>query len=594
MADIWLAGGQSPNGYVKIDLYLSYSTSTNYSGNYSTITCGMYVNVSGNGSVGPWNTGGGSTLAGSTFNGQIPSLVAPATHWLVSGVTKTVYHNLDGTGSAGIDWKWTANSSWAGIYTPSGTAWIGLPTIPRGASISSAPNFNDEENPTIKYSNPAGNNATKLEACISLTSSQDDIKYRSIPKTGSSYTFELTDAEREVLRNATTTANSRSVYFYVRSTVNGTQYHSNIKKTLTIVNANPTLSPTVLDVDSAAKAITGDNTKLIKYFSDALCQANPIVKKGATISTISIKHGGITRNSNSTTFTDVENGKFEFSITDSRGNTASQTINATMFDYVKLTANIAAKVRVDGTASINLTGNYYSTFGGKANVIKLEYRWKEQDGTYSNWIEATSASRAANTYNTTITLSGLDYRKAYVFQSRATDLAMTATSAETIGRALPVFDWGENDFNFNVPVRFSAGILPTEQFTMPTYSDWVVEQGTQLVDGVNWTYRLWNSGIGECWGKKVVNTACSTAWGNLFVSGALDASAVDFPFNFTEIPTVNASLVRGNAGAFLIASGSGGTAPSIYNTGGFEIARGITQSTANDYTINYQVMGRWK
>ena len=593
MADVWLAGGSSSGG-VQTNLYLSYSTSTNYSGNYSTITCGMYITVTG-GYIGSWTDYGGSYCGttGHTFNGTIGENTS-GTVWLTSGKTFTVYHNSDGSGSAGIAWKWGARSSWGGIWEPSGTYWVGLPTIPKGASITSAPNFNDEENPTIKYSNPAGNNATKLEACISLTGSQDDIAYRSISKTGSSYTFELTDAEREVLRNATTDANSRSVYFYVRSTVSGTQYHSNIKKTLTIVNANPTLSPTVLDIDSAAKAITGDNTKLIKYFSDAICQANPVVKKGATIKTISIKHGGITRNETTTTFTDVENGKFEFSITDSRGNTASQTVNATMFDYVKLTANIAAKVRVDGTASINLTGNYYSTFGGKANVIKLEYRWKEQDGTYSDWIEVTSASRAANTYNTTVTLSGLDYRKAYVFQSRATDLAMTATSAETIGRALPVFDWGENDFNFNVPVRFSAGILPTEEFTMPTYSDWVIEQGTQEVDGVNWTYRLWNSGIGECWGNLTFAATCNTAWGGLYVSGALPGTAVEYPFNFIELPTVNVSLSRGAAGAFVIASGSGGVEPTVYHSGGYEIARGPQQATSNNYTLHYQVNGRWK
>ena len=43
-----------------------------------------------------------------------------------------------------------------------------LPQISRSATITKAPNFNDEQNPTINYSNPAGNNVTSLQACISF------------------------------------------------------------------------------------------------------------------------------------------------------------------------------------------------------------------------------------------------------------------------------------------------------------------------------------------------------------------------------------------------------------------------------------------
>lgn len=32
-------------------------------------------------------------------------------------------------------------------------------------------------------------------------------------------------------------------------------------------------------------------------------------------------------------------------------------------------------------------------------------------------------------------------------------------------------------------------------------ADFVVEEGTETAGGVDWTYRKWNSGIAECWGK---------------------------------------------------------------------------------------------
>ena len=125
----------------------------------------------------------------------------------------TMTHNSQGQ-------KTFSASAQAGIYyvdvNCTGSGSWSLTDIPRQATITSAPNFNDEQNPTINYSNPAGNNVTSLQACISLTGSSSDIAYRDISKTGTSYTFNLTTAERNVLRQATTTSNTRTVYFYYR------------------------------------------------------------------------------------------------------------------------------------------------------------------------------------------------------------------------------------------------------------------------------------------------------------------------------------------------------------------------------------------
>lgn len=43
-------------------------------------------------------------------------------------------------------------------------------------------------------------------------------------------------------------------------------------------------------------------------------------------------------------------------------------------------------------------------------------------------------------------------------------------------------------------------------------SDWVVEQGTSGI----WTYRKWNSGIAECWGRTYYKVTSNSAWGNLY------------------------------------------------------------------------------
>jgi hypothetical protein len=77
----------------------------------------------------------------------------------------TINHNADGSKS------FTASIQVA-VYGSSinctGSARWALDTIARQANIVSAPNFTDEDNPTITYSNQAGSAATSLQACISL------------------------------------------------------------------------------------------------------------------------------------------------------------------------------------------------------------------------------------------------------------------------------------------------------------------------------------------------------------------------------------------------------------------------------------------
>ena len=51
-----------------------------------------------------------------------------------------------------------------------------------------------------------------------------------------------------------------------------------------------------------------------------------------------------------------------------------------------------------------------------------------------------------------------------------------------------------------------AGTLPV--------ADYVIEQGTSGI----WTYRKWNSGLAECWGEVVTNTAIKDALGAMYMT----------------------------------------------------------------------------
>ena len=382
-----------------------------------------------------------------------------ATKLLADGTT-TIKHNSDGKKSFSYSFSQDFNITFSGanIGTVTGLGTGTLDTIPRAATITAAPNFDDEDNPTITYSNPAGSAVASLEACISLTGATDDIAYRSISKTGTSYTFNLTAAERKILREATT-SNSRQVRFYVQCVIGGETYRKYLTKTFSISSGKPTLNPTALDVSNASYALTGDRNKIIKGFNKIEVAANASANKEATIKSYNITCGGKVITSATGSFTNADSGSIRFSVTDSRGNTTTQTLNKTLINYIPLTCNIVASPpTIEGNLEVTVRGNYFNgSFGAVNNTLKVELAYKTESGDYGSWVEVTPTI-SSNSYTAVYTLSGLDYLQKYTFKATASDkIKNNLQSAEKALKTLPVFDWGENDFNFNVPVTLTKG-----------------------------------------------------------------------------------------------------------------------------------------
>ena len=170
---------------------------------------------------------------------------------------------------------------------------VNLTNIPRGAIITNAPNFTDTGNPTITYSNSAGNQVTSLQACISLTGSNPDIPYRNISKTGTTYTFNLTTEERNTLLNATS-GKTRTVYFYIKTILAGNTIYTNKAVTFSVINANPTIgSITYQDTNSTITSITGNNQWIVRNKSTLRITLNSLnALKGATLSSAVVNLNG--------------------------------------------------------------------------------------------------------------------------------------------------------------------------------------------------------------------------------------------------------------------------------------------------------------
>lgn len=377
------SGGNAPKYYTFNWNLISQSIEGNYSDiAWSLIGAGgdanYWVNVKEKYATVDGENHSNSTIQ-QTYNGTVA----------FSG-TKRIYHNSDGTKS------FSASAGGAfqyyGSYNSTGSGSWDLPQIARQANITSATDFNDEQNPTINYNNPAGNNVTSLQACISLTGAKDDVIYRDISKTGTSYTFNLTEAERNVLRNATT-GKSRSVIFYVRTIIGGTTFHSTSTKTLTITNANPTLGIiSYKDSNNTTTAITGNNQRIIRNNSNIVFTfGTATAKKGASISKYQVTIAGVTKER--TSAGDIDFGKVNLSsnatatikVTDSRGNTASSNITVIIDDWVLPTGLISMQRKNNfySETYIKVDGSYSSLNNKNTMTITCKYK-KVTDNTYTS------------------------------------------------------------------------------------------------------------------------------------------------------------------------------------------------------------------
>jgi hypothetical protein len=394
----------------------------------------------------------------------------------VASGTKVITHKTDGTKSLSASVKAAIYYS---SYNVDGSGTWDLKDIPRAATITSATDFDDEGTPVIKYSNPAGSNAT-VKVGLYWNSSTAFIDYvtASNAKTGE-YTFSLTSAQRTAIQKKLANTNSMTIYYYIRTYIDSKLIDtSKIAKKVSIVNATPTLSPTVEDINSWSIALTGNKNTLIHSLSNAQATSNYGLKKYATLKSITIKNGDDVINAASGTFSECKNKTFVFTVVDSRGNTTSQTITKGFINSVATSCHLeVSNATGEGEVTYTISGAYYNgSFGIDSNYLGLTLLYKKESETSWTTVSISNydISLSDNSYTITDTLTGLDYTSKYEIEARAVSCYDTVYSKTLSFKAQPVFDWSEEDFNFNVPVTIngisfqSVVNAMTERYYLPT------------------------------------------------------------------------------------------------------------------------------
>ena len=429
------------NPYIEYDIHVD-EISTDITNNTSYIRVWVIV----------WRTNTGYTTYGSgtcycTINGTSYSQsISPSqtityeSDTLIFDKYLTIPHDSDGKKSIYVDAKISHDrfsSSYNGFT-------VTLSDIPRKATITNAPDFNDTSNPTISYSNPAGSAATTLQACISLDGSTASVAYRDISKTGTSYTFNLTSAERNTLLAATPNSSSKTVYFIVKTVLGGVTYTSSVAKTMTVISANPTISgASYQDTNATTIAITGNNQKIIEAQSTVQFSFTTLTAlKYATLVEVKVTVNGVTQTlalsgtsqSNKTinfgTINSSSNLNATVVLKDSRGNTTTQSIAITMLEWKLPSAVITCKRKYNYYSETYLTVNSTYSSLDSHNTLTIQYRYKETTaGSYGSW------ATAADGVQQTLTL---DNTKEWNVQVKLTDVIGTTTYNLKVMIGIPI------------------------------------------------------------------------------------------------------------------------------------------------------------
>ena len=450
--------GNGSRGHHKFTLNVN-ETGTNISNNTSNVSFSFVLSPIQTGW--DWNIKTNPvsyrvTINGTVYTGTIVSYNGSSTVTLKSG-SLTIGHNSDGSKSISFSFNVYDNPN--KNYTPGNASASGsmtLTKIPRQANLTSADNFNDEGNPKITYSNPAGNSVNQLAACISITGT-DDIKYRDVSKTGTSYTFNLTDDERNVLRNAAKNTNSLKVKFYLQTVIGSSTYHSTLDRTMTIVNGNPTFSNfTYKDTNTTVTNVIGNDQALVKGVSTlqaTVSSANKMVAKKKAIAKNYVATIDDINMSKDYSTSDIVfdlgiiktagTKRLNIRAYDSRNNSTLVYKDITVYDYEAPVLNITSTRlnNFEDQTTLTIEGSFSSL---KINNVEknalqsVKYRYREVGGEWNNYIELTPTVDGNNFTCQDVILS-LDNTNAYEFEVVATDKLSSTTRNSSVDVGQSIF-----------------------------------------------------------------------------------------------------------------------------------------------------------
>ena len=396
----------------------AYETDISTANNTSYVQLSITATTSG-----PTYNNTGSAYVNATLTGQNNTYSIPKTYFKIGqNTTKVIYsgkigpfsHNSDGSlnpVSISVSTYITSN------YSPSGSTTCKMSKIARkstitatnadieGISVISINKQSDSFTHTLTYSfmGLAGTvpNATKT--------TKDSVNF-DIP---TSFYAKIPNTKKGTCTITCTTYSGNTNLGSTTATFTASCSESACK---------PTVSATIVDVNSKTTALTGDSSKIVRYKSNVRVTPSATAKNSASISKKTVDGTTVTSYLG---INNVSKNSFTISATDSRGFSNSTTKTATMINYVQLTCNAKFRRANQTSSVVNLSysGNYFNgSFGATSNTLTMSWKYREKGS--STWISGGTLSPtiSGNTYSGSIQCgTSFDYEKNYEFMVEFAD-----------------------------------------------------------------------------------------------------------------------------------------------------------------------------
>lgn len=448
------AAGNYSDVTVKHTLVIGSAYSLNIASRTNTCSVGGVSQGYTSGSI---NQKGGSVLLGTTVH--------------------RVSHNADGTKTAQLTDTFNINATIDGTKVGSivASGSISLDKIARNATIVTANDFTDETNQTLTYNNPSS------FACdVSIEFAGGSItRAGAISGASGSYTVQLTDSERTTLRNASRNSPTLKVTYALKTTIDGTAYYSRAERKMNVVDAAPELGAVSYeDTNAATVAVTGDKSRIIQNHSTlAVKVPTATAKKGATIASYTIAFGGVSKTvtSSGTVSLGAVDVSYSQALTvtakDSRGFTASQSVQVTVDDYSAPTAVIDLHRLNNFEPTTYITANARHSYLNGKNAVTIAAKFKKvSDSSYGTPIELEDFIQSTVT---------CDRDSAYDFVVTVADKLETTEYNLALGKGIPAF--------FIDTKKSSVGVncLPTQNNAFQlSDAAWLTAQGAYPVGAI--------------------------------------------------------------------------------------------------------------
>lgn len=493
-----------------------WSSVPNTAGNHSTVTATLYCKKANDSmpltsaTSGTWTYS--LTINGSVKSGTVSKSILSDWVEIVSYSVSNVTHGADGRKTVAIVGSVTAPSgtSYAGLTT-SGSKSVSLDAIPRASSIS-ATDANIESTSIIAITKHSSSFTTTVSYKAAGQSSYTDIwtkkDYTSFGWTVPASLYSITK-----LREISVELRCQT---YSGETLIGTSYGS-MKATTDSAKCQPESSISAKDIRTATIGLTGNNKKIVKGVSTIEATVTSKARNSASLVSTTVACGSNSQTSTSTsnslvfTFAKAESAVVSSGVKDSRDYvTWRKTEDLTLIDYFSPTANqtVGRESPTSDVVNVSISGIWFNgSFGTVTNslVAKVRYKLKDQ-ASYTASYTSMTVKPNGNNYTASAQLTGLVYTSAYDIEIVVTDAVHSGsiepaiTKYDEVRKGIPIFDWGENDFNVNGALMFNGTLNISEEATKTNQcivkKSWWGSSGNVLDTGI--------AAKGESYGKTIL------------------------------------------------------------------------------------------